>query len=522
LTEADRYLVAAVALFARPVTPEAVLVVAEHPAFDGRLDGWNSARVEAAARGRLAGLLSWHPDGTLATHPLVREAFRPLALGAAHIAAEATLTDLPAGMIASQDHGLRLVEAIELLLTADEWQAADDLYRSRTGDGDAWHHLPAARLGQRAASAFVGTPTRRQACADRITPRIMGFYLNEVGLCALYGGDLVAGREYLGAALSHDRDVDDPTNLAVDLRNLTDCLCRLGEVEAALQTAEQAAAAAVRAYHREGIRNSAAYRGWALMLAGDTPAAEEAFLAADRIEQADDPSSPHLYSLRGTQWGEFLARTGRVDPARRLTDRNYDISTRYGWNTDAAMCDRLLGRLDLAAGNPTGAEKRLSAAVATFRAGDYLVDMAETLPLIAESARVTGDLAAAERHIAEALTLAGPRGLVLAQAAALATRASVFADRTGAGDRTCLERGRDAADTARRLAIRHRLAWHELDALDAHAHLDAAEGVDRGWAAHAARLRARLIPIDLDPDPLATVEREIADERARAAGPATG
>ena len=58
------------------------------------------------------------------------------------------------------------------------------------------------------------------------------------------------------------------------------------------------------------------------------------------------------------------------------------------------------------------------------------------------------------------------------------------------------------------------LAWHELDALRAHAALDQAEGIDRGWAAQADALHARLVPPGLDPDPLATVERNRAWQQA--------
>lgn len=61
LAEADRYLLAAVSLFARPVDPGAVLAVAQHEAFGSRLTGWTPAMVQAAIRGRLAGLASWHP-----------------------------------------------------------------------------------------------------------------------------------------------------------------------------------------------------------------------------------------------------------------------------------------------------------------------------------------------------------------------------------------------------------------------------------------------------------------------------
>jgi hypothetical protein len=71
------------------------------------------------------------------------------------------------------------------------------------------------------------------------------------------------------------------------------------------------------------------------------------------------------------------------------------------------------------------------------------------------------------------------------------------------------------ADDALRLAVRHQLAWHELDALRAHALLDEAEHADHGWAAKADALHARLVPPGLDPDPLATVERLVAEQKAR-------
>jgi hypothetical protein len=63
-----------------------------------------------------------------------------------------------------------------------------------------------------------------------------------------------------------------------------------------------------------------------------------------------------------------------------------------------------------------------------------------------------------------------------------------------------------------RLAVHHHLAWHELDALRAHAYLDQAEHTDHGWATQADALRARLLPPGLDSDPLATVERFVASQ----------
>ena len=57
--------------------------------------------------------------------------------------------------------------------------------------------LPAARLGQRAATAFVATPARRAACATQLSPDRLGFYLASVGLFAKNAGDLATARDYL-------------------------------------------------------------------------------------------------------------------------------------------------------------------------------------------------------------------------------------------------------------------------------------------------------------------------------------
>ena len=135
LAEADRYLLAAVSLFARPVPAEAVLAVAAHEVFGARLAGWTPAMAQAAVRSRLAGLASWHPDGTISAHPLVRDTFRPLVMGAAGAAAETALAGMPAGTVASRADALRVVEVIELLLEAGQWPAADDMYTNRCDNG---------------------------------------------------------------------------------------------------------------------------------------------------------------------------------------------------------------------------------------------------------------------------------------------------------------------------------------------------------------------------------------------------
>ncbi len=170
LTEDDSALVAVVSLFQRPVPVAIVLALGSHDTTCTRLAGWNPAQVETAVRQRLYGLLIWHPGGKISAHPLVRDAFRPLVLtgDSAQLAVDTTLSDLPTGSVTSRDDALQVVEMIELLVDADEWQAADQLYKDRF-DGFTLRTLP-AQLGQRCAAAFVGTSSRRSACRDQLPP----------------------------------------------------------------------------------------------------------------------------------------------------------------------------------------------------------------------------------------------------------------------------------------------------------------------------------------------------------------
>jgi hypothetical protein len=514
LSEPDRYLLAAVSLFARPVPPDAIVVVAAHEAFGARLAGWTPAMVQAAARDRLSGLATWHPDTTISAHPLVRDTFRRLVMDAAVTAVETSLAGLPAGKVTSRADGLRVVEAVELLLDADQWQAASDMFRDRSGDRGVWVTLPAARLGQRACAAFVATPARRAGCASHLGRSALGFYLNGVGLYAMYAGDLAMAQEYLPESVRHFRDAGDDRNLSVGLQILAECFAHLGQTGPAQDAAAEAVICSVLIGNRLQICSSYAQAGWVAGLTGYAAEAEQHFAAADQIEFADNPDGNHLYSLRGIHWAEWLARTGRPGHARMLAARNAEISREHGDYADLARCDRLLGRLGLAIGDAAASGGHLAAAAACFRDGDYLIELAVTLTDLADHAQATGDLDAADRHVIDAVTIAASRGLVPAHSAALAARARIRAAQAAAtDDPDPLYQGRDAADAALRLAVRHQLAWHELDALRAHALLDEAEHADHGRAARADALHARLVPPGLDPDPLATVERLVAAQK---------
>jgi hypothetical protein len=524
LSDSDRYLIAAVSLFARPVSPENVLSVAEHEAFRGHLVGWTPARVMAEVRDQLAGLVSLTPDGNLSAHPLVRDTFRPLAQGAAQIAANTVLADLPGGQVATQADALRLAEVIEMLLEAGQWQVANSLYIGRSKDGQAWTTLPAPRPGLRSAGAFVATPELRDRCATFLSEYTKSFYMGSVGLDAILAGDLNTALEYLSLVVSDRRDAHDSANLMTDLSILVACLGYLGELDMAQDRAAETLNLAKNHGTKWDIRNSRVLLGWLAGLKGEAAYAEEHFSVADKIEFTDtDVVNPivhrfvmtkslirgtHLNGMSGTLWADWLARTGRPKSALKLTKHNREESERRGWRADIARCDRTLGQLALADGDLMTAGERLSAAARCFRDADLATELASTIVDLAEHARVSGDLETAEQHATEAITLAVPRNLILAQLSGRAVLARIWADRAIATKNADpLGQGRDSADAALRLARRHHLMWGQLEALRVHAVLDEAEGTDHQWAAQAASLHSRLVPPGLDPDPLATVER---------------
>lgn len=529
LSESDRLLLGIVSLFVRPVSTDAVLAVARHEAlaFTDRSSKWTADAVRTAAVTRLSGLISLHENGLISAHPIVRDTFRRLALPAASVAVETILTSVPRSFTTVED-GLRVVEAIELLLQSDQWQDADDLYRGRSSDGELWRRLPAAQLGQRAATAFVATEERRKACLLRLGSRRMPFYLKEAGALAICSADLAAATALLqaGANLTQEESFKlgppDPL-LTVVLQDLTECHARQGQLVDARARAAESLENAFRLERQDWSngdfckpdwdqeKRCHAGMAWVASLAGETVIAEAEFMVADRIQHFMETSpqrDQHLHSILGVRWAEFLMRTGRLVAARRLAESNLGISSRNTWNDSVAGCNRVLASLDLADGDETGALAHVGAAAALFREGQALADLAETLPVVAAVALATGDVVAAMLAATEGIDLCGPRHLVLSRASALTVRARIHAHSaatTPEKSGTYIGQGRDNADAALRLARSHGLLWHELDALDAHAVLDSVEGANNGWAEHAETLRARLIPMGLDPDPLDAV-----------------
>jgi hypothetical protein len=504
LAPTDRYLVAIVSLFQRPVPVKTVVTLGTHRILGAPLRGWDVSQVEEVVRRRLAGVLTWHPDATLSAHPLVRDAFRPFALSAdsAQLASNTALADLPAGLVISRDDGQRVVEMIELLLDADQWEAAYQLYRGRTGNGYIWMSLPAARLGQRSTSAFVASRERRSTCLFRLSPSNLGFFLNWTGTYAMIGGDISVAENYLRLAIEHFHATSDSSSESLTLLNLSTCLAFCGKVGLAVEAGSQALDLATTVDSSRYMRDAHMFVGSALDLAGETAAASEHFISGSKIEVRTTPESERIYVLACTRWGDLLLRTGHGTAARDLAERNHAISISNGWNDALARCDLLLARCDLTDGDLDSAGHRLYNATTIFRGGDYLVDLAATLPDLSEYQRRMGDLDGGEQLCVESISLAGSRQLVPSHAHALCARARIRTDRyTATGDPDHVERARDDAEHALRLSTTSsRLPWIELEAMRVQAILDNQTQRDNGWDSKADQLQEALMSEGLSAD----------------------
>ncbi len=506
LSEPDQHVAGIVSLFQRPVSVASVLELGAGEVIGAPLAGWTVSQVEAAVRQRLAGLLTWHADGTISAHPLVRDTFRPLVLSrqAAQEVIGIAFADVPDGAVSTREEALIVTEMVELLLAVDDWEAASNLYMARTDSGRIWRHLPAVRLGQRCSSAFVGSEDLRQTCRKRLTLPALAMYLNHVGLSSLQGADFPAAEQALGAALASYREVGSPVNVAVAMQNLCDCFLALGDVDRARALAAEGLPQGEE--DRQVHLASMAYMAASANLAGDTLEAERWYVAADELEVRD--SQRHLYSLRGFEWGVYLLQTGRGHLVRTLAEHNLEISERNGWNEDVARCRRLLAQCHLADREVIAARQQQEAAATTFRDGDDLLEWGSMLPEIATERRLSGAFDEAERLCTEAVALAGPRLMIPAHGNALAVRAHVRCDRFLTDhDVDNLERAGDDARLVLRLGtVVRRLPWLELAGLEALVRVDELAGRDNGGSEKAAGLRARLIPPELDPDPLTAIE----------------
>jgi len=509
LSEADRRLVGLVSLFQRPMPADAILTLGQHQKSGSPLDGWTAEDIVLAARGRLSGLLACNSENVVSAHPLVRQSFRPLALtaDAAQLATDIVLADIPpSGPVTTRDDALKVVEMLELLVDADMWDAARDLYQSRTDNGRIWHGLPASALGQRCAAAFVATSERSSKCLSNLGGKITGHFLNGVGIHSYLLGDATSARSFLELAIAQFEKTNDHINVATARTNLSTVARLMGDGAAALTETKNAIKAAMRIWDvpvQTRRLKFAHYQCAAAMAAvGRVHDADEKFLYAS----SGGHRNPTDDEYGEIEWAWMLLTTGRVAAGLALASERRSVATRAGWGVQVAQCDWLLGIAARLNGDYAAAGAHLRSASSVFLDGDSHMYRARSLLDLARLARDEVRPQEAELICGQVINFAGQRGFVPLQAAALALRAQARGDMARLDSNwQVFNRARDDADHALRLATRTKhLPWEELAALDAHVLLDEIRDSGKSWRRLARGLRARLLPEDLPEDPRLT------------------
>jgi len=457
-------LLSVVALFRAPVADETVMRLARglFERKNKELLPPDDALVADLRRLQTRGILSREPiEGGhgLACHPILRDHFRALLLRTGATLAGRTADLLTGQPSSDRPQSIKEIEpvllAIELLLDAGEFRAANELYNSRLNNGWVFSTIPAPREGVDCAFGFVKDQTRQQLCKQELGNHRLAFYLNEVGLFAVNSGRFELALHYQDEANAIIRKTKDATNLIISWQNQSELLAILGRLAEAQHTATQALQNATRELNRKEIEFSLGYHGWPTCLLGQTQRSAEDFALANKNVSI-------LYSLGRLQWAELLVRSGQHVLATRRIHADRLIHNRNQWNAYVARCHWILGWCALIAGKLNVAEAKLRQAEVIFHRGQLLFDLARLHITAGELAIARRDADDALYYAEEALTVAAPRGMRLVHADALVLRGRA---RLLGHAPDVPERALDDAEEALRLARECGYAWGERDAL---------------------------------------------------------
>jgi tetratricopeptide (TPR) repeat protein len=422
-------------------------------------------------------------------HPFLREYFRDL-LGASKQAEihEAVRDHLEKGLDTRRgEHPTEsaVLDSYETLIEhtrlAGLPEQAFDLYWNALGN---YRHL-GGTLGQNARGLRIlfgfltngdpettgkGFPARRQSQL-----------LNDLGLFALKMGDLGTARRSFSVAAEINRKTDDLWDLAITLGNQASIELRTGQLPRALNVAREASAAARNTENRYSIMDAHAYLACALGRMGDLVGSSQHFAAA--TARNDDPL---LTSLRGILEAELKVMTGNSSAAREQILLTRDRAKSHNRTVDQAMCDTLLGLIELKKNPEVARQCRDDAKDYASRTGNVEVQI-RSYHLATEIARVERvfDLAPNEAeagiHLADTCGF-GHYGIEL--------RLGLARAHLDAGDaKSALQRAREALD--RSVHPECQYAWGEADGLHlcgvAHARLGEPELARQRLTAALAR-----------------------------------
>ena len=211
-------------------------------------------------------------------------------------------------------------------------------------------------------------------------PQAKSWILGAVGFRLKNLGRLGESVPFHERANAMDAQLQDWHNASIDYQNLADLYVSLGELAKSAQAAQHAFDLARRAENKQDECGSLYWQAWVVHLRGDLELASEPFQKAGALNREVYPQQmQYLHSLMGVGHADHLRRTGRADYARRVAEANVEICQRAHWPDDLSRSHRVLGDLDVDAGQLVSAREHYDEALKIARGISFRPALIEAL-----------------------------------------------------------------------------------------------------------------------------------------------
>ncbi len=179
-----------------------------------------------------------------AAHPIVREVFRTAAFADCEGIAQQF-----AGIVAGKGGGGEprsvaelqpILEAIEVLLDAGDFEAADRLYSWRLADGFVFQYIPAPQEGLRCARAFLEPPERRAALQRALGRQRLAFFYNALALRLSSLGEMNGVEQWYSHHNRIKHSIREWGNLSIGFQHSAEAQILCGQLGKAVATATEA------------------------------------------------------------------------------------------------------------------------------------------------------------------------------------------------------------------------------------------------------------------------------------------
>ncbi len=439
--EAERAILRIIGLFDRPASKDCLDALRREPPLEGITDSL-IALSETDWRHALGRLRKWRllnrsrseDDGSLDTHPLVREYFgqkleqeSPKGFRQAHSRLYDHLRLTTDRFPTTLEEMEPLFQAVRHACCARRYDHVVDFVLDRRihrGVGFSLYQLGAYGDELSALANFFRDPWH---CLDpAIAADHQALLLNVVGFCLYALGRLTEAESLHSTALARAMNAQDWEPAAAGASNLVDVHIAVGNLSAAERSARAECEFAPRTRQSFFSLVAYAHRGTVYHLRGELAQARTEFLAAEQYAPVVYEGCPSICSVAGSRFDDYLLTCGKRTSVRERASRALALARKYGWLLDSglALLDKARSRVPAmprprkgkpraTQGLPDTLARDLAQALASFRSSGHHEELVKGLIVAASLHRDFRERAQAERDLQEALDLSSRIGLRL-------------------------------------------------------------------------------------------------------------